>query len=500
MMIKRVNITPIRRNLLKFFSTASDATPTRPAAQPFDKMPGPQNELPILGSLLDFIKAEEGYHMYFHDLHKQYGDVVKCNIMGDVSVSVCRPDHIKEAYLLQQSTPLRESLLPWVMWRKSRNVPLGVTMQLSQFDQDEAEWRKYRRPIANLLKPDLVKSYVSRVSHVACDLSDSLRQTQQQPVNIAELRNLTSAFGFEAISAILMGKHMGVLGSHGGKMDPATFKLNRDFMDAVDNMFLATNKMIFKEFPFWRWLPTTSRNSFYASMDTIFSFGAEIFADRTNNRDERYKDDGATDFFDLMIDDSPESITELTQQDKEVMGVELIAAGVDTTSNAAQWILLMMAQRPEVQERLAASIRSVLGAPCPDNPSRLTPELLQELKLYTFVDEVMRLHPVLPQGNRMFDKEVELFGYRIPPFTSIRLNNWTASRDERNFDKPDDFDETRSVRRECPFGNKTFGAGARQCECTQSNHVTTLYFACTETNIFCSRCFLITYCARILCL
>lgn len=461
MMMKSQKLISFRWNL-RLFSTLT--TPeSKTSALPFDKMPGPKNELPIIGSLLDFIKSEDGYHMYFHDLHKKYGDVVKCNIMGEISVTVCRPDHIKEAYLIQQNIPLRESLLPWIMYRKSRNIPLGVTMQLSQFERDEEEWRKYRRPIAKLLMPELVKSYVSRVSHVARDLTESLRQTQQQGIRIDELRNLTSAFGFEAICAILMGKSMGVLGGRVELKDSETYKLNREFMRAVDRMFLASNQMMFKEFPFWRWLPTASRRELFASWDLIFQMGGQIFANRTDGRDERYQNDGVTDFFDLMIDDAPESAV-LTEQDKEVMGVELIAAGVDTTSNAAQWIILMMAQRPEIQERLAESIRSVLGAPDPRHPTLLTAELLQELKLYNFVDEAMRLHPVLPQGNRMFDKEVELFGYKIPPFTSIRLNNWTASRDERNFQKPNEFDETRTTRRECPFGSKTFGAGARQCE------------------------------------
>ena len=76
---------------------------------------------------------------------------------------------------------------------------------------------------------------------------------------------------------------------------------------------------------------------------------------------------------------------------------------------------------------------------------------------------VLRLHPVLPANGRLFDKEVELLGYKIPPLTRITINNWVSTRDPRNYKDPLTFDETRVPRRECPFGSKSFGAGARQC-------------------------------------
>jgi hypothetical protein len=52
-----------------------------------------------------------------------------------------------------------------------------------------------------------------------------------------------------------------------------------------------------------------------------------------------------------------------------------------------------------------------------------------------------------------------MFGYKIPTYTAIKLNNWMASKDDRNFNLPQSFDETRMARRECAFGRKTFGAG-----------------------------------------
>lgn len=463
------------------------STAAKTEVKPYDSIPGPgRSELPIVGSLPEFLKTKDGYHQFYYNMHQKYGDVVKFSILGEQYVSVCRPDHIKEAYVSYQSTPLREGLEPWTSYRQDRNIPLGVTMELSQFSQNEEEWRKYRRPIATLLKPDLVRSYVPRVAHVANDLVETMRLTNQKSVNISQLREMTSAYGFEAISAILMGKSMGSL-QGGGKasVDPESLRRNRGMMDAVDEMFRVSNKMMFNEFPFWKWFNTSSKKELYASTDKLFELGAQIFHDRHNNKDERFVNDGATDFFDIITRDDFEGGA-LVGKDLEVTGVELIGAGVDTTSNAAQWVILMMAQRPEVQERLAASIREALGPPQPNTPTRLTVDHLQDLKLYNFVDEVLRLHPVLPQNSRLFDRDVEMFGYKIPAFTKISLNNFTAARDSRNFENPNEFDETRTVRRECPFGSKTFGAGARQCE-SASYYITVM--KCMSV----SRCY--TYCS-----
>jgi cytochrome P450 len=85
---------------------------------------------------------------------------------------------------------------------------------------------------------------------------------------------------------------------------------------------------------------------------------------------------------------------------KKVLGIELIAAGIDTTSNSAQWILLYMTQHPEVQEQLAATLKQVMS----DAQGPMTAAHIVEAKLYSFVDEILRIHPVLPAGSRLFPK------------------------------------------------------------------------------------------------
>ena len=428
-------------------------------ALPFSAIPGPsKQELPFFGSLFPLIKEKDGYHVFIEKMHQQFGDIIRYSVMGKHSVSVSRPDHIKEIYTTNQSAPLRESLEPWSNYRLDRGLPLGVALELNQVAQDEERWRKYRRPIAKLLRPEIVNSYVDRVSYVGLDLADTFEKMNQQEVPILELRKITSAFGFEAICAILMGKRMCVLARTPDEVDPRT----RRFMDAVNIMFRVSNKMLFGELPFWKIFNTQSKKEHDRAWDDIFQIGGEIFSDSVNDKDPRFVRDGVSDFFDIMFEDEKEDVSSTyTDIDRAVMGIELISGGVDTTSNAAQWILHILARNPEIQERLAQTLEPLMGPL--GKPARVTSQVIASAKLYNFVDEALRLHPVLPTGSRMFNKELVFCGYKIPPFTSIQLNNWVASRDPRNFKNPEQFDETRMAKRECPFGSKTFGAGARQC-------------------------------------
>jgi cytochrome P450 len=436
------------------------STASQPASpKPFHEIPGP-SEYPILGSFIDLAKEKAGYHIFYKNLHDKYGEIVRFSIFDRQIISISGANMIKEVYASNQSAPLRETLDFWVMYRKSRNLPLGVTMQLSQLDQDEAEWRRFRKPIAKLLRPAYVSTCIPRVSQIALDLANTLRQSNQSPLSVDTLSKVTSAYGFEAICSILMGKSLGVLGLPPGDINPKAHPL----LDSVDRMFRSSNKMLFKELPLWKYFKTATRKDHDRAWDDVFSHGRTLYQSRHVDKDPRFVNDGTKDFFEILNEVDPDETEEqkLTDDERTVIGVELLAAGVDTTSNATQWVLYCMAHYPEVQERLAKTLVDAMGPS--STPVAITEEVMTQTQLLPFVEECLRLYPVLPVGSRMFAKDVVLCGYHIPAFTQIALNNYVSSRDARNFKDPDVFDETRSIRRECPFGSKTFGAGSRQCK------------------------------------
>jgi hypothetical protein len=108
-----------RRNSLRLFST-----PPAQTVKPFHEIPCP-NELPYLGSILTLIQEKQGYHIFYENLHKKYGDIVRFKFLGEEQISIARADLIKEVYLTNQTAPLRPTLEFWLMYRKKKGKLLS---------------------------------------------------------------------------------------------------------------------------------------------------------------------------------------------------------------------------------------------------------------------------------------------------------------------------------------------------------------------------------------
>ena len=142
--------------------------------------------------------------------------------------------------------------------------------------------------------------------------------------------------------------------------------------------------------------------------------------------------------------------------------VTLILAGHETTANALTWTFFLLAQHPEVAERLKNELDRVLGGRAPQ------PEDYPNLKYAEMVlSESMRLYPPAWGIARTVIEGYEAFGTRFPKNAIVLTSQWITHRDPRWYPHPLTFDpqrwtpEARSRRPKfCYF---PFGAGPRQC-------------------------------------
>lgn len=126
--------------------------------------------------------------------------------------------------------------------------------------------------------------------------------------------------------------------------------------------------------------------------------------------------------------------------DKELFGeiIGFLFAGFDTTSIAMTWVLLNLAQYPDVQEKVRSEVTKVI----PDM-SQCDPEKLDKLKyLNSVIKETMRLYPPIPCVFRKSLSDDVLNGYKIPAGTIVGLHVGALHRlnleDGEEF-KPDRF-------------------------------------------------------------
>ena len=167
----------------------------------------------------------------------------------------------------------------------------------------------------------------------------------------------------------------------------------------------------------------------------------------------------------LLAAEDIESIGGERRMDNEQIRDEcitLILAGHETTANALTWTFYLLAQHPEIAERLKAEVDRVLGNRPP------APEDYPNLKYAEMVfTESMRVYPPIWGIARTVVEPYEAFGMLLPKNTLLLTSQWITHRDPRWHANPMRFDPERwtpEARASRPkFSYFPFGAGARQC-------------------------------------
>ena len=113
--------------------------------------------------------------------------------------------------------------------------------------------------------------------------------------------------------------------------------------------------------------------------------------------------------------------------------VTFLAAGHETTSTAASWALIALAQRPAVQARLRDEIRANLApfsssSPSVDDTAPMAAAQIERLPyLQAVCNEVLRYFPPVPISRRIAGKNTTLLGRAIPAGTSIIIAQWAVN-------------------------------------------------------------------------
>ncbi|KRF79421.1 cytochrome P450 CYP12A2 [Drosophila virilis] len=160
-----------------------------------------------------------------------------------------------------------------------------------------------------------------------------------------------------------------------------------------------------------------------------------------------------------------------------IMALDMMFAGVDTTTSTFAAILLALAQHPDKQQKLRTEILGIL--PAKDTP--LTVESMKNLPyLRACIKETLRFYPLTSANVRSTRQELVLSGYTVPPGSEIAMVHLNLWRNEQHFSQPDQFIPERWLREKqhdsidsngCPMATKSshpfaylpFGFGSRSC-------------------------------------
>ena len=147
----------------------------------------------------------------------------------------------------------------------------------------------------------------------------------------------------------------------------------------------------------------------------------------------------------------------------EVMTI--FVAGHETTANAMAWLMYLVSQRPDVEERLRAEIEGHWPRACGGG---LTQENIGAFPyVRQVIEESLRLYPTIWSVGRRCTQEDDLGGYQIPVGMNVVVPIFHFHWNEKFWAEPRRFDPARfSAERRPAQDTMTyfpFGAGPRSC-------------------------------------
>jgi cytochrome P450 len=391
-----------------------------------DTPPGP-NGWPLVGNTLQVARDPLG----FFDRLATHGDVAQYTLGGMPFAAVLHPDYA-EQLLVTNSGSVQKFQLGEFGGSTNYFAPEGVL-----FSEGE-QWRKQRTMLQNAFTLDRIERYGETMVDVATEHAASWNDGAEVALDRV----------FSDLTLDILARTLFALDIEGrGK---AITDVARAVNDRSDPRSLSTFLP--------SWVPTPTQRRYERTMADFEAVIDDVIAERRGSENLTERDDLLSL---LLVGKGPtgyrHSDTELRDQ-----LLTFLFAGHETTSLALTYTMLLLAQCPNVHERLHEEWNDVLGDSDP------VPSDLPNLE-YTdrVLSESLRLYPPAFAVFRKAAEDIEIGGYLVPEGTGITIPQYRLHRDPRYYDDPGIFDPDRWTGdfedRLPDYAYFPFGGGPRHC-------------------------------------
>ncbi|EDW83217.1 uncharacterized protein Dwil_GK22742 [Drosophila willistoni] len=322
------------------------------------------------------------------------------------------------------------------------------------------------RTIVNpvLMQPKNVRLYYKKMSLVNQEFVERIKairdaQTLEAPDNFIEHIN---RWTLESVSVVALDKQLGLLkGSCTDEKVLLLFKSLDDFFDITADLEIKPS--------LWRYLNTPKLKQLMKAFDNIKDVTLAYVEEAVARLEEESKQG-------IVKPENEQSVLEkLLKIDKKVatiMAMDMLMAGVDTTSSTFTAALLCLALNPEKQEKLREEVREVL----PNKDSEFTEASMKNVPyLRACVKESQRVYPLIVGNSRVTEKDCVLSGYRVPANTFVSMIPLGSLKSDEYFPRSSEFlperwirntetkSQANSLKLTNPFVFLPFGFGPRMC-------------------------------------
>jgi cytochrome P450 len=414
-------------------------------------VPGP-SRVPILGNLPQL--GADPYAILIKYTN-EFGPIFKLDFGATPNIMFNDPKFIRDAYVDQ--------------YENFCNRPINLALEIlvkdgldMSFGSGET-WKRYRRLTHQHL---LNMSAILKLEHEILDeialTCAHFSKLAEQGGKVTSLHEDIKQNSLNIITRLCF--NMRVSDLH----NKANNEEDREFLALIDEVFVVIGAPSLAEFirPL-KYLPGPIGQGYLQKIRAIDqklnNFLDKIIQNHKKTRGEAKP----RDFLDMLMDiEKTERDLFATPDDIKYLLKDLVLAGSDTTAATIEWLILLLCQNPEAQQKVAHELRTVIKNVDEIKYSTFTEGKLPYLE--AAIKECMRMTPVGLGLPRVTSNDTTVQGYHIPKDSVVWINfpglghNPAVWTDTSAF-KPERF--INNSESEAAF--MPFGIGKRVCAGTQ---------------------------------
>ncbi|XP_044145118.1 cytochrome P450 2C5-like [Bufo gargarizans] len=404
--------------------------------------PGPR-PLPIIGNLhiLDLKKP----YQTLHQLSKKYGPVYTIQLGVEKAVVLCGYEAVKDALVNHADK----------FWGRAK-VPIFEEISKGHgviFSHDE-NWRVMRRfALLTLRDFGMGKEAIeSQISEESDFLVKKLKSYRGEPFDNTMIINAAVA---NIIISLLLSKRFDY-------EDPTLLKLLKIINENI-KLVGSPMAMLYNAYPSLIHWCSSIHTVVMKNINAQREFVRETFTNQKKILDVNDQRNLIDTFLVKQQEEKTNSKLYFTNENLEVLVIDLFAAGMDTTSTTLRWGLLLMMKYPEIQSKVQNEIEKVIGSAVPQASHRKSMPYTDAV-----IHEIQRFGNIVPTNlPHATTKDVNFRGYLLPKGTYIIPLLTSVLYDKDHFAKADEFYPEHFLDSSGNFVRKeafmAFSAGKRSC-------------------------------------
>ena len=380
----------------------------------------------ISGSYFDFFHNQLDF---LKNSARDHGDFVSFRFFHLPIYLVSHPDLIEEVFSGRNAN-----------FRKAKTVRMPLQRMLfgnSLIASDGEDWLRQRRAIQPAFHKDFLAEFAQLIVETTCQHIADWKEGDVVTIN-DDLADLTFKLAARTFFGIKGADEKEII---------------RELIDLNKSIFSTQSRV---SWFFDNFLPTPKHLRFRRAIARVDQLVLDLIRDRRAAGVKR------RDLLSVLLSIKNEETGSLTEKQLRDEIVTTFIAGNETTAVALSWIWVVLARHPEEFRKLRNELQSTLNGRTPTFA-----DIPQLKHTYRIIKETLRLYPPNRSTAREAAQDCRLGNYKVRAGSQVVMPQWVVHRDERFFDRPNEFIPDRWTsefeKKMHKYAYFPFGGGPRLC-------------------------------------